>query len=115
MMDPEKKTSGKKSKWYLAAGIVLGAAALAVGLFYRDELWQALGQFYAIISDRQRMQTFISSFGVGAPVVFIVLQVLQVVFAREGLREGNHHFYYCCWHGSPAPPRVLERPVAWFL
>jgi len=81
-MTIEKKNDlPKKSKGYLVAVITLGAAALAAGLIYRNEIWQAASQLYAIISDRQRMQTFIASFGVAAPAVFIVLQVLQVVFA----------------------------------
>jgi uncharacterized membrane protein YdjX (TVP38/TMEM64 family) len=71
----------KKRGGYLTAAIILGAAALAAGLFYRNEIWQAAGQLYAIISDRQHMQAFIASFGVGAPAIFIILQVLQVVFA----------------------------------
>lgn len=81
MTDSKKETSGKRCRWYLAAGIALGGGLLVAGLFYRNELWQVLGHFYTVISDRQRMQAFISSFGMGAPVVFIVLQVLQVVFA----------------------------------
>jgi len=81
MTDSETKSPRHVIKKYLPAGIVLCAAALTVGMVYRNEIWQSLGQLYAVISDRERMQTFISSFGVGAPVIFIALQVLQVIFA----------------------------------
>lgn len=81
MTETEAKTPLKKHKGYLIAAIVLGAAALLTALFYGNEIWQAAGRLYALISDRERMQTFIASFGMGAPVIFMGLQVLQVIFA----------------------------------
>ncbi len=81
-MTAEKKNGiPKNRRGYLLAAVILGAAALAAGLIYRNEIWQAASQLYALISDRQRMQAFVASFGVAAPAVFIILQVLQVVFA----------------------------------
>lgn len=50
----------------IAAG---GTAALVV---YRRELWE-------LFSDPQRLRTWVSSFGVLAPLVFVGLQALQVV------------------------------------
>ena len=81
-MAPDRPDApGGRRRWILPAGIALGAAALIAGLLYRLEIWQAAARLYAIISDRQRMQDFIASFGVGAPAIFIGMQVLQVVFA----------------------------------
>ncbi len=80
-MTPEKPSAPGRRRWVLAAAIALCATALVAGLLYRQEIWQAAVRLYAIISDRQRMQSFIASFGVGAPAIFIALQVLQVVFA----------------------------------
>jgi len=37
--------------------------------------------YYDLFTDREKIKTFIGSFGAAAPAVFILIQILQVVFA----------------------------------
>jgi uncharacterized membrane protein YdjX (TVP38/TMEM64 family) len=49
--------------------------------FYKDILWEELKSFFAFITDRDKVKNFIISFGDIAPIIFIMIQVLQVIFA----------------------------------
>jgi uncharacterized membrane protein YdjX (TVP38/TMEM64 family) len=60
--------------------ILLFAAGI-IAFYYRDWLWQTGVQLYAFFSDRDRIEKFILGFGIGAPEAFILVQVLQVLFA----------------------------------
>ena len=60
--------------------IILFSLALP-GYFYRMQLWESAAQCYNLFSDREKVTTFITSFGLGAPVVFMIIQTLQVLFA----------------------------------
>ncbi len=51
------------------------------GYMYRVQLWEVILESYQLMSDRERIKAFITSFGTGAPAVFILLQILQVLFA----------------------------------
>jgi uncharacterized membrane protein YdjX (TVP38/TMEM64 family) len=68
-----------KRSWVLTCA-VSAAAGLALYFFYpllkEWTLWAA-----SVLTDRDGLRDFIRSFGMGAPLVFILLQVLQVVFA----------------------------------
>lgn len=57
--------------------IVLGF----VGFWFRIPIWEKLTEAYHLVSDRERIRLFISSFGAGAPPVFMSIQILQVLFA----------------------------------
>jgi uncharacterized membrane protein YdjX (TVP38/TMEM64 family) len=48
---------------------------------YRIPVWQNISAFFHLISDREMVRSFIMSFGAAAPVVFMVIQILQVIFA----------------------------------
>ena len=48
---------------------------------YKDILWEEFKAFCSFIADRDRVKDFIISFGAMAPLVFIIIQVLQVIFA----------------------------------
>ncbi len=68
----------------LVAKIVLGllaAVAIALTIRFHTDIWQTVVDGYHLLSDRQRVRQFISSFGMGAPLVFIGIQILQVIFA----------------------------------
>ena len=60
--------------------IVLAVGVIAA-FHYRDWLWQYGVQLYAFFSDRTRIEKFILGFGMGAPEAFILVQILQVLFA----------------------------------
>ncbi len=61
-------------------GLILGVMLLSVVLF-RDSLWTHITSFYYFLADRDRIRDFITSFGLGAPLVFMGIQILQVIFA----------------------------------
>jgi uncharacterized membrane protein YdjX (TVP38/TMEM64 family) len=48
---------------------------------YRQYLWGRTVYYYHLLSDRDKIETFVASFGRGAPVIFILVQILQVIFA----------------------------------
>ena len=51
------------------------------GYVYRQYLWKKITYFYHLFSDRYQIKTFVASFGHGAPAIFIIIQILQVLFA----------------------------------
>jgi len=65
--------------------ILLAAFAAAVVLFllitYRALIWDEFAHYYTILTDREKTKAFISSFGAGAPLIFMLLQILQVMLA----------------------------------
>ena len=54
---------------------------ICLGFFYRVHLWNILVCLHGNLTDRERIESFILSFGMGGPVVFVIIQVLQVIFA----------------------------------
>ena len=67
---------------YLALlGVAAAFCVMLVIFFYRTPLLQGMEQFWAVISDREETALFVSSFGRGAPAVFMLFQILQVIFA----------------------------------
>jgi len=52
-----------------------------VGLGYRIPLWEKIIGYYRLFSDREQIRQFISSFGSSGPPIFILIQILQVLFA----------------------------------
>jgi uncharacterized membrane protein YdjX (TVP38/TMEM64 family) len=52
-----------------------------LGYIYRVQFWEKIVEYFLVISDREKIKNFITSFGAGAPVVFIIIQILQVLFA----------------------------------
>ena len=56
-------------------------AVLIPAYYYRVWLWETLANFGAFITDKEQIENFISSFGWGAPLVFIGFQILQVILA----------------------------------
>ncbi len=55
---------------------------LAFGIYLlKDYLAEGMTRFYQLFTDRDEVKAFIKSFGLAAPLVFIAIQMLQVVFA----------------------------------
>jgi uncharacterized membrane protein YdjX (TVP38/TMEM64 family) len=52
-----------------------------VGVWFRSPIWEKLTDLYQLFSDREQIRLFISSFGTSAPPVFMLIQILQVLFA----------------------------------
>jgi uncharacterized membrane protein YdjX (TVP38/TMEM64 family) len=65
---------------------ILAAAAAICGLavavyFFKDFLVEGVTRYYMMFTDREAVKTFIASFGMAAPLVFVAIQILQVIFA----------------------------------
>ncbi|MBT8357887.1 MAG: TVP38/TMEM64 family protein [Desulfobacterales bacterium] len=54
---------------------------LIVGYIFRIQIWEKIVEYFLILSDREQIKSFINSYGAGAPIVFIIIQILQVLFA----------------------------------
>ncbi len=67
-------------KYLIIAVLILCAIALPI-YFFRVPLWEKICFYYNIFAERDRVKTFIASFGRGAPAAFMIMQVLQVLFA----------------------------------
>jgi len=61
--------------------ITLLCALALLGYFFRVPLGERIVHYYHLFADREQIKTFIAAFGLGAPVAFIVIQILQVVLA----------------------------------
>jgi uncharacterized membrane protein YdjX (TVP38/TMEM64 family) len=74
---PSKASTIKIAICILFALIVL----FFVELGFRIPLWEKIIGYYRLFSDREQVRQFISSFGSSAPPIFILIQILQVLFA----------------------------------
>lgn len=74
---PEKQES--RWKWILGYALVLIGISLLI-YFYR-EAYHGFRETIRFFSSRTRLSTYVASFGPTAPLVFIVLQFLQVILA----------------------------------
>jgi uncharacterized membrane protein YdjX (TVP38/TMEM64 family) len=63
----------------LAATAAILACVAAV--WHLPACWEVLEHAYAFVTDREQLKPFLTSFGAAAPVAFIFLQILQVIFA----------------------------------
>lgn len=64
--------------------VLFGIFFLIVCIFifiHRDIFWCQIIRCDALFTNDERIENFITSFGIGAPVIFILLQIFQVVFA----------------------------------
>jgi len=64
----------------ILVGFIAGVILLLVILF-RESIWENVSYIYHLLLDRDRIRDFITSFGWGAPLVFMGIQLLQVIFA----------------------------------
>ena len=64
----------------IVTGIILCTLVVIVYLF-RVPVWEILKNSYSVLTDREQIKAFITSFGAGAPFVFIIIQILQILFA----------------------------------
>ena len=70
-----------RNKYRILIAAVIVCLIFGVGYVYRQYLWEKAGFYYHLISDREQIKIFVASFGHGAPFIFILIQVLQVIFA----------------------------------
>ena len=60
---------------------ILVVVFCVIAYFYREPLLEAFSRVYYFLADVEKIREFIGSFGTGAPVVFIIMQILQVLLA----------------------------------
>lgn len=61
--------------------VVVVCILVVLGYLYRIPLWEKVTYYYGIFTDREQIKAFVTSFGTGAPVIFILIQILQVLLA----------------------------------
>ncbi len=61
--------------------LVVICVAILLGYFYWIPIWGKIIHYYNFFSDREKVKAFITVFGPGAPVVFMMIQIFQVIFA----------------------------------
>jgi uncharacterized membrane protein YdjX (TVP38/TMEM64 family) len=74
---PSKATVNKFTIASILTLIVFGF----VVFWFRIPIWEKITDSYRLFSDREKIRLLISSFGTSAPPVFMLIQVLQVIFA----------------------------------
>lgn len=72
-----KSFSGK----HIALILIILLSLALPAYFYRMQLWESAAQCYNLFIDREKAAIFITSFGMAAPVIFMIIQTLQVLFA----------------------------------
>ena len=60
---------------------LIACAMLILVVLFRDSIWENVSFYYHLLSDRDKVRDFIASFGLGAPLIFMGIQILQVIFA----------------------------------
>jgi uncharacterized membrane protein YdjX (TVP38/TMEM64 family) len=74
--------SSRSSRLYLKILIgLLACVILILMALFRESIWESVSYSYHLLADRDRVRDFIASFGWGAPLVFMGIQILQVIFA----------------------------------
>jgi uncharacterized membrane protein YdjX (TVP38/TMEM64 family) len=74
--------SSRSSRLYLKILIgLLACVILLLMALFRESIWESVSYSYHLLADRDRVRDFIASFGWGAPLVFMGIQILQVIFA----------------------------------
>ena len=74
-------TSTNKNIHRIFIAVAVVCVLILLVYVYRHYLWEKITYFYHLFSDRDQIKTFVASFGHGAPVIFIIIQILQVLFA----------------------------------
>ena len=72
--------NSSRIKFKILMGLISGIILILVILF-RESIWENGSDLYHVLMDRDRIRDFIVSFGWGAPLVFMGIQILQVIFA----------------------------------
>jgi uncharacterized membrane protein YdjX (TVP38/TMEM64 family) len=70
-----------KNRYRVLIAVAIVGVLFVAGYAYRQFLWEKTLYYYHLFSDRDRIKTFVASFGSWAPVIFILIQILQVIFA----------------------------------
>jgi uncharacterized membrane protein YdjX (TVP38/TMEM64 family) len=75
------KVKSNHLKWWLLAALAVTVLAVYLVVHYRGPLWDWTISWYDWATDKQKLKAAIDAAGPLAPVLFIAIQALQVVFA----------------------------------
>ncbi len=70
----------KRWKWVILI-IFLGGFLFFIVYYYNSQIWVQANKLYNILHDRYQLKGFIRSFGPYSPLVYIIIQILQVLIA----------------------------------
>ncbi len=71
----------KKNRYRILIAVAIVCVFLGAAYAYRQFLWEKTVYYYHLFSDREQIKSFVASFGPWAPLIFILIQILQVIFA----------------------------------
>jgi|UniRef100_A0A7V6DNU7 uncharacterized membrane protein YdjX (TVP38/TMEM64 family) len=78
---PQSPAPRNHTVWWLLAGLALTVLCLSLVVYYREPLWAWLAPYYDLATDKEKIKAIIKSAGPLAPLLFIAIQALQVIFA----------------------------------
>ncbi len=67
--------------FWLAAAILICSVAACLLFIYRAPLWERALAIFRYLSDRRAVEAWVAGWGWGAPLIFMALQILQVLLA----------------------------------
>jgi uncharacterized membrane protein YdjX (TVP38/TMEM64 family) len=67
--------------YWVAVGIAVSTAVAVLIFLHRDALWRWAVEAFRLLSDHRAVERWVAQWGWAAPVIFILLQVLQVLLA----------------------------------
>jgi len=70
-----------KNRYRILIAVTVVCVLFLAGYAYRQFLWEKTVYYYHLFSDREQIKSYVASFGPWAPLVFILIQILQVIFA----------------------------------
>jgi uncharacterized membrane protein YdjX (TVP38/TMEM64 family) len=68
-------------KYLISLSILIGVLLFFGLIVYKGHVAEKAIQLFHFLSDKNQISAYISTFGPGAPVVFMLIQILQVIFA----------------------------------
>lgn len=71
-------------RWAGRWTLILLGVVLVLGLlifYFGEDFWSLIVRFFYFLSDREKTSAYIEGFGPGAPLIFILVQILQVLLA----------------------------------
>jgi uncharacterized membrane protein YdjX (TVP38/TMEM64 family) len=78
---PEPNQAGSSWYWWLLMALAVTGLGLYLAVHFWDPLWAWLSPYYDFFTDKDRVKAAIKAAGPLAPLVFIIIQTLQVVLA----------------------------------
>jgi uncharacterized membrane protein YdjX (TVP38/TMEM64 family) len=78
---PETTPKSNHIGWWLLAALAVTALCLYLAVQFWEPLWAWLSPYYEIASDKEQMKAILDSAGPLAPLMFMSIQSLQVIFA----------------------------------